>query len=116
MQLTKNFTLEEMIASITAGNKGIINKPTQTIINNLKYLCEEVLQPVRDRLNKPITVNSGYRCPELNKAVGGAAASQHMVGEAADVSMGNKQLNKMLFNAIITLGKYDQVIDEKDYQ
>jgi hypothetical protein len=116
MNLTKNFTLEELTASITAANKGINNVPAKEIIDNLKYLCIEVLQPARDKLGKPITVNSGYRCPELNKAVSGANGSQHLAGQAADISMGSKAANRLLFDTIKELGKYDQLIDEKDYQ
>jgi uncharacterized protein YcbK (DUF882 family) len=67
-------------------------------------------------LGNPITVNSGYRCPELNKAIGGVANSQHLIGQAADISMGDKKSNKVLFDTIKELGKYDQLIDEKDYQ
>jgi uncharacterized protein YcbK (DUF882 family) len=84
----------------------------------MKYLCDEVLQPTRDKLGQPIPVSSGYRCPELNKIIGGAVSSQHMKGEAADIKLGKgtKAENKVLFDTIKELGKYDQLIDEKDYQ
>ena len=114
-QLTKNFTLEEMTYSDTAVNKNIKNIPNNEQIKALKYLCEEVLQPVRDILGVSIKVNSGFRSPELNKAIGGAVTSQHQKGEAADITMGTKPGNITLFNTIKKLGKYDQLIDEMDF-
>ena len=97
MQLTKNFTLEELVHSDTANAKGIDNTPTQEIIDNLKELAENVLQPIRDKWGKPLTVNSGYRCKELNKAVGGVSTSQHQKGKAADIEAGTNEDNKELF-------------------
>jgi uncharacterized protein YcbK (DUF882 family) len=116
MNLTKDFTLEEMTASIVAANKNINNVPSKEIVENLKTLCKEVLQPLRDKLNKPVTINSGYRSPELNKAISGATNSQHLSGQAADITMGDKKSNRLLFDTIKQLGKYDQLIDEKDFQ
>ena len=60
--LTQNFTLEELIASPTAKMKGINNTPNARVIESLKHLCEEILQPIRNKFGKPITVTSGYRC------------------------------------------------------
>jgi len=85
MRLTENFTLEEMYASSTAARKGIDNMPSPVVQQNLRMLAEKVLQPIRDAYRHPITVTSGYRCAELNKAVGGAKASQHLTGCAADI-------------------------------
>ena len=82
MQLTKNFSLAEM----TKTNTGLPNKPGNTEILNLKKLCEDVLQPLRDLLGKPIIVNSGYRSPEVNKKVGGVPTSYHLKGLAADIN------------------------------
>ena len=84
-KLSNNFSLEEMCYSITANQKKINNYTTDNnIISKLKLLCEHILQPVRDNYGKPVVINSGYRCPSLNKAVGGAKTSQHLTGEAAD--------------------------------
>lgn len=84
-QLTKNFSLEELTASATAKAKKIDNTPTLQVRANLEKLCKEVLQPIRDKYGKAITVTSGYRSPKLNAAVGGVKTSQHMVGQAADI-------------------------------
>lgn len=86
MQLTEHFTLEEFTTSSTAKARGIDNSvSSQRIIENLRNLCEQVLEPLRSYANQPITISSGYRCKALNKVVGGARNSQHMTGEAADI-------------------------------
>ena len=84
-KISKNFTWEEFVASDTAKKHGIINQITDwDARDNIIALVENVLQPLRDAYGKPITINSGYRCPALNKAVGGVDNSQHQYGEAAD--------------------------------
>lgn len=83
--LSDNFTLEELISSTTAKAKGIDNTPGAIEKQNLKLLAQTVLQPIRDKYGKPITITSGYRCPKLNAAVGGSKTSQHMKGQAADI-------------------------------
>ena len=86
MQLTEHFTLEEFTFSSTAKARGIDNTVSNhRVIENLKNLCEQVLEPLRSYANQPITISSGYRCKALNKVVGGAHNSQHMTGEAADI-------------------------------
>lgn len=85
MRLTRNFKLGEFCHSATADRLGINNSPSEAVIDNLRRLCVVVLQPLRDKLKKPILVTSGYRCRELNEAVGGAPTSQHLQGEAADI-------------------------------
>ena len=86
MQLTEHFTLEEFTFSSTAKARGIDNTvSSQRVIENLRNLCEQVLEPLRSYANQPITISSGYRCKALNKVVGGARNSQHMTGEAADI-------------------------------
>lgn len=84
MKLTKNFSLEEMTKSQTALRKGIDNAPTPDKIEPLTMLCENVLQPVRDHFDKPVTITSGYRSPELCVAIGSKITSQHTKGQAAD--------------------------------
>lgn len=86
-QITKNFTLNELTYSATAVKKGIENKPTEEHYKNMVSLCKNVLQPLREKLGKPITVNSCYRCPKLNTAVGGVKTSQHCNGQAADIEI-----------------------------
>ena len=88
MKLSKNFTLEELCYSATANKLKINNLTTDNnIVSKLKLLAEHILQPVRDHYGKPVVINSGYRCPSLNKAVGGASTSQHLKGEAADLEI-----------------------------
>lgn len=87
MQITKNFASEEFTASKTAQQLGIINQITTTEQRDALWaLVREVLQPLRTAWGAPLKINSGFRCPALNKAVGGAATSQHTKGEAADVA------------------------------
>jgi hypothetical protein len=112
----KYFTIKEMCFSQVAQAKNINNNPTKEIEESLTCLINELLDPVREKYGKPITVNSGYRSKELNKAVGGAATSQHLKGEAADITVGSKTENKKLFLLIKDSGLvFDQLIDEKDY-
>lgn len=81
----KHFTIEELTRSTTATQFGIDNSPSQESTANMRRLTETVLDPARERLGKPIYVNSGYRCPELNRKVGGVANSYHLQGRAADL-------------------------------
>lgn len=96
MKLTKNFSLEELVFSITANNHGIDNTPNAEAKAALKRLAVEVLQPIRDAWGKPIVVSSGYRCPKLNAAVGGVKNSQHILGQAADIKASNPAENGKL--------------------
>lgn len=111
----KYFSIKEMTKSNTATAKGIDNTPDQTITDNLTKLIEAVLDPLREWYGKPIIVNSGYRCEALNKAIGGAKSSQHMLGEAADITAGSKEENEELFNYIKDNLEFDQLINESDF-
>jgi len=84
MRLSTNFTLEEFTRSQTAIRQNIDNTPTEEHSENLKLLCEMILQPVRDHFG-PIAINSGYRGVVLNKTIGGSFKSQHCQGQAADI-------------------------------
>lgn len=111
----KYFTIKELIKSSTAEAKGIDNTPTPEVERNLTALVDNVLDGVREIYGKPITVNSGYRCPELNKAVGGSATSDHVKGFAADITGGSKTENERLFNIIKHNFHFSQLIDEKNF-
>ena len=116
----KYFTIEEMCASDTARRKGIDNTPNADARLRMQTLIEQLLDPIRAAWGGPITVNSGYRSPALNKAVGGVSNSQHMKGEAADITVGSVGDNKRLFDKIVELQKagkiaFDQLIDESNY-
>jgi len=110
MKLSKNFRLSEL----TATGTGIGNIAPADVIKSLTMLVERVLQPARDALSRPITVNSGYRSPKVNAAVGGVGKSQHMTGEAVDITTGTKEGNRKLFAWIRENCEFDQLIDERD--
>jgi hypothetical protein len=86
-QLSVNFSLHEMCKSESALRLNIDNTPGETETENLRLLCEKVLQPVRDHYGKGVKVNSGYRSPESNAAVGGSKTSDHCKGMAADIEI-----------------------------
>ena len=114
MNLSTNFTLEELCASTKAKELRMINQVTDAVhLQALKALAKEVLQPIRDLHEGPVTVTSGYRQPALNEAVGGSPTSQHPKGEAADITVGSPADNKALFEQIARSGiPYDQLICE----
>ena len=87
MNLTTNFTLQELTKSETALRKNMPNVPTEDDIANMKLLAEKVLQPLRDHYGVGIKVNSGYRSPDVNAAVGGSRTSDHCKGQAADIEI-----------------------------
>ena len=111
MKLTENFSLIELTKSQTAERKGIDNTPSPTHQENLKSLCVNVLQPVRDHFSRVVSISSGYRSEELCLAIGSKTTSQHARGEAADFEIfgiSNKELaNYVHFNL-----NYDQLILE----
>lgn len=110
-----NFTLKELMASTTATAQKIPNVPTPEQEKNLQKLIDNILQPLRDAYGKPIRVNSGFRSPELNAFLKGSKTSQHMKGQAADITGGSKAENKVLFNLIRSLNlPFCQLIDEKN--
>jgi zinc D-Ala-D-Ala carboxypeptidase len=86
-QLTANFSLHELSKSETALRMGLDNTPDDEATENLRLLCEKVLQPVRDHYGKGVKVNSAYRSPESNAAVGGSKTSDHCKGMAADIEI-----------------------------
>ena len=85
MQLSEHFELAEFLVSETAARRGIANEPTPEIIENLRRLCQLVLEPLRVKLARPVVITSGYRSPALNRAIGGSPTSHHMQGRAADL-------------------------------
>ena len=81
------FSIDEMVRSATAKKYGIDNRPSEDILNNLVLFIETVLDPIREDWGGPISVSSGYRCPELNAKVGGAKTSGHQYGYCADLQV-----------------------------
>ena len=111
MNLTKNFSLNELTKSQTAERKGIDNTPSTEHQENLKRLCETILQPIRDHFGQVVSVSSGYRSPELCTAIGSKITSQHARGEAADFEIFGVS-NKELADWINENRTYDQLILE----
>jgi hypothetical protein len=87
MQLTQNFSLAEMVKSETALRNGLDNTPGDAEIENLRVLCEQILQPIRTAYGRGVKVNSGFRHPDVNAAVGGSRTSDHCKGQAADIEI-----------------------------
>ena len=105
MKLSKDFILQEFIATKT----GLNNQLTSEALVNIEYLVKNLLQPLRNMYGKPIKINSGYRSAEVNKAVGGSKTSQHTKGEAVDIVAED---NKALFDLIKNKFDFDQLIWE----
>lgn len=117
MNLSKNFTLAELIEAGSARRLGLDEQfnPSDEIIVNLTKLCCNVLQPLRDAIGHPIRITSGYRSPKVNKAVGGANNSDHLYGYAADIELWKDGINcnQFLFDEILRLKlPFRQMIDE----
>ena len=119
MKLSKNFTYEELCHSGVAERKGLRNRPKtkeeeRVVIENLKALCMEILQPLRDYLEKPVVISSGYRSEEVNRMVGGVKGSQHLKGEAADIHVENTEHLLKIMHFIMEETDFDQLIWEKN--
>jgi len=111
MKLTENFSLNELTKSQTAERKGIDNTPSAEHQDNLKSLCEMILQPIRDHFGQVVSVSSGYRSPELCVAIGSSTQSQHAKGQASDFEIFGVS-NKELADWIDENLDYDQLILE----
>lgn len=112
MKLSPNFTLAEMTASDTAERKGLDNTPGELETRNLALLCEEILEPIRAALKRPIIVTSGYRSIPVNRAIGSSDRSQHTKGQAADFKVhGVTPLEVCQMIEALDL-PYDQLIHE----
>lgn len=111
--LTKHFTLDEMVFSQTASRLGIDNTPPRAVVDNLRRVCEALEEVRRSVGAMPVLVSSGYRCPQLNRAVKGSRNSAHMSGLAVDFTIprfgSTLQLAKAVAGSAIV---FDQVINE----
>lgn len=112
MKLSEHFSLSEFTKSHTAENLNIPNNPTGIVIDNLTLLCAEILEPLRAHFKLPIQILSGYRSNELNRAIGGAKNSQHVIGQAADFTIENVK-NCDAWQYIVDNLPFDQCIAEK---
>ncbi|MFL0686102.1 peptidase M15-like protein [Algoriphagus aquaeductus] len=116
MQLSKNFPLRELLRSQTATRMGFEEQftPSPVIIDHLRLLCQHVLQPLRDSLGRAVFVNSGYRCPRVNQAIGGSPNSQHLTGQAADIEVAHLSIEQLYQRIKNSALPYDQLIQEFD--
>ena len=111
--LSKHVTINEGVYSITAKRLGLKNNPSEEHLANMKQLAEKVFEPLRAHVGGPIKVNSFYRGPELNKAIGGSSKSQHCQGMAMDIDdTYNKMSNADMYKYIKENLDFDQMIWE----
>lgn len=109
--LSEHFMLSEFERSSTAVANGIDNRCPSALIPNLKNLCEQVLEPLRRQAGEPIVISSGYRCPRLNRLVGGVSTSQHLTGEAVDIYTPDPSKLRKWYR-LLADGVFDQLILE----
>ena len=117
MKLSAHFDLCEFTRSESAKREGVSNNPTPEHLENIKTLCEKVLEPIRAKFG-PINISSGYRSSDLNHFIGGSLNSDHCKGRAADIDMdghGGEVTNKMIFDYIKDNLEVDQLINEFNY-
>ena len=117
MRLSKNFTLLEITKSNTAKRLGIKNAPDKEHLKNMQVLIRDLIQPIRDAIG-PIRISSGYRNPQLNRAIGGSTKSQHCKGEALDLQFwkDGEMCNKEIYDWVIKSEiEFDQMINEFDF-
>ncbi len=117
MQLTKNFTRQEIERSNTAKRLGISNEMSNKHLANMIKLLDTIIQPLRESLG-PIRISSGYRGKDLNRAIGGSRKSQHCKGQALDIQFwqDGKMMNELIYEYILDSNiEFDQMINEFDF-
>ena len=112
-KISKHISYKEGVYSTTAKRLGIDNTPTAYALQNMELLAEKIFEPLREYVNGPIAINSFYRSPELNQAIGGSSKSQHCEGRAIDIDdiygyMSNKEMYEYIKNNL----DFDQIIWE----
>ena len=113
--ISKHITVDEAVLSPTALRAKIDNTPNDDVLEAMQHVANNLFEPLREWYGKPIKINSFYRCEKLNKLVKGAPTSQHVKGEAIDISAGGKEENKKLFDWVKSHIEFDQLINEYDY-
>ena len=117
MRLSKNFVLSEVTRSNTAKRLGIDNAPKNDHLKSMQRIISELAQPMREALG-PIRITSGYRSPELNRAIGGSSKSQHCKGQALDLQFwkDGQMCNKEIYDWVLKSNiEFDQMINEFDF-
>ncbi|MCB9525217.1 MAG: hypothetical protein H6702_17845 [Myxococcales bacterium] len=113
MKLSQHFSLSEFTTSQTASRYGLDNTPGDAEIENLRQLCNHILEPIRAHFEVPIIISSGYRSPQVNTKVGGSSSSQHCKGEAADFTVAHYTVTEIFNWIAFTSGlEFDQLIHE----
>ena len=113
MKISKHISYKEGVHSNTAKRKGIENTPDEEQLANMKTLAEKIFEPLRKWVDGPIKINSFFRCPELNKAIGGSSRSQHCKGQAIDIDDTFKRAsNSDMYYWIKNNLNFDQMIWE----
>ena len=111
--ISKHISYKESVYSITATRRGINNIPDDEQLTNMELVAEEVFEPLREWVGGPIKINSFFRCPKLNKAIGGSSKSQHCYGQAIDIDdTFHKASNADMYNYIKDNLEFDQLIWE----
>ena len=111
--ISKHISYKEGVYSITATRRGINNDPNDEQLNNMELLAEKVFEPLREWVGGPIKINSFFRCPELNKAIGGSSKSQHCHGQAIDIDdTYGKVANSEMYHYVKSNLDFDQMIWE----
>ncbi len=113
-RLSSNFTLDEMTASQTAARRGLNNTPTALVEEELERLVLTILQPLRDKIGRPLVISSGYRSPSVNSSVGGSRESAHVFGRAADISVPGMPTQELARFIVGLSLPFDQLINEFD--
>ena len=112
IDLSKHITMQEATYSSYAISHGIKNEPTSYVIANMQHIAQAVFEPLRSHFGIPIKINSFFRSPALNSAIGGTAISQHLLGQAMDLDATSNITNKQLFDHICKSLPFDQLIWE----
>lgn len=112
MTLSEHFTLTEMTVSQEAARSGLKNAPDALQIESLRHLCKNVLEPLRERVKRPVVVSSGFRSATVNRRIGGSARSQHCRGEAADFTIPGMSVEDVVALIRAMNLPFDQLIDE----
>lgn len=109
-QISNNFSYKEATRSQTATRQGIINKPNEGQLQNIRRLAKEILEPARTHFKRPVFISSWFRCYTLNKMIGGSDTSQHTTGEAVDIDCDSRNIE--IFDYIKDNLVFDQLIWE----